>query len=296
MHKSGFVNIIGKPNVGKSTLLNRFVGEKISIITNKKQTTRHRIHGILNKSNFQIVFSDTPGIIKPSYNLHEKMMKYVDSTFKDADVFLYVTEVTSDPKNFEFNNNYIIEKIKKNFKPTLIVLNKIDNSNQIELESNIMKWQSFFSKAKIFPTSATENFGITEILDEIVSILPFNKPYFPKDYISDKPEKFFVSEIIREKIFLYYDKEIPYSTEVYIESFEEEIKVIKIRSIIFTSKESQKGIIIGNKGFALKKIGHKSRIEIEKFLKKKVFLSIIVKIKKNWRDNNRILENFGYKI
>ena len=289
-YKSGFVNIIGNPNVGKSTLMNKLIGERLSIITSKAQTTRHRILGILNDENHQIVFSDTPGIIKPNYNLQTSMMKFVRSAFQDADVFLYMVEIGEKSlKDISF-----FERLKNTDIPVLLLINKIDKSNQEGVEKAMIYWESQLPKAKIIPISAIEGFGVDKIMSEIKTMLPNGKPYFPNDTLTDKPERFFVSEIIREKILLNYQKEIPYSVEVVIETFKKEDEIIKIEAIINVARETQKGIIIGHKGKALKKVGTLARKDIEAFFGKKIFIKLFVKVTKNWRDNEQDLKRFGY--
>ncbi len=291
MHKSGFINIIGNPNVGKSTLMNNLIGEKLSIITSKAQTTRHRILGIVNGDNFQLIFSDTPGIIKPSYELQDSMMDFVKSALEDADVLLYMVEIGEKAiKNSDVHN-----KIQSANVPTIILLNKIDLSNQEEIENEINIWSNKYPNADIYPISALNNFNTEKVINRIIELIPESPAYFPKDQLTDKPERFFVNEKLREKILLYYDKEIPYSVEVVTEEFKEEESIIKIRSQILVERESQKGIIIGHKGVALKKIGTKSRIDLEKFFGKKVFMELHVKVSKNWRSNPNQLKKFGYK-
>ena len=291
MHKSGFINIIGNPNVGKSTLMNNLVGEKLSIITSKAQTTRHRILGIVNGDNFQLIFSDTPGIIKPSYELQDSMMDFVKSALEDADVILYMVEIGEKSiKDPDVHNKIQSTKI-----PTIILLNKIDLSNQEDLENQINIWSNKYPNTEIYPISALNNFNTEKVINRIIELIPESPPYFPKDQLTDKPERFFVNEKLREKILLYYNKEIPYSVEVVTEEFKEEESIIKIRSQILVERESQKGIIIGHKGVALKKIGTKSRIDLEKFFGKKVFIELHVKVSKNWRSNSNQLKKFGYK-
>ena len=291
VHKSGFINIIGNPNVGKSTLMNCLVGEKISIITSKAQTTRHRIIGIVNGDKFQLIFSDTPGIIKPSYELQNSMMDFVKSALDDADIILYMLEIGEKSiKDLSVHNKILNAKI-----PTLILLNKIDLSNQEDLEQEVNKWSAQYPNSEIFPISALNNFNIENLINRIIELIPESPPYFPKDQLTDKPERFFVNEKLREKILLYYDKEIPYSVEIVTEEFKEEEDIIKIRSQILVERESQKGIIIGHKGNALKKIGTKARLDLEKFFDKKVFIDLHVKVSKNWRSNTRLLKKFGYK-
>tara|TARA_A100001234_G_scaffold128728_1_gene112945 strand:- start:756 stop:1634 length:879 start_codon:yes stop_codon:yes gene_type:complete len=291
VHKSGFINIIGNPNVGKSTLMNNLVGEKLSIITSKAQTTRHRILGIVNGDNFQLIFSDTPGVIKPSYELQESMMDFVKSALEDADVILYMVEIGEKSiKNPEIHNKIQSAKV-----PTIILLNKIDLSNQEDLENQINIWSNKYPNTEIYPISALNNFNTEKVINRIIELIPESPPYFPKDQLTDKPERFFVNEKLREKILLYYNKEIPYSVEVQTEEFKEEESIIKIRSLILVERESQKGIIIGHKGVALKKIGTKARIDLEKFFGKKVFIELHVKVSKNWRSNTNQLKKFGYR-
>ena len=291
MHKSGFINIIGNPNVGKSTLMNCLVGEKLSIITSKAQTTRHRIIGIVNGDEFQLIFSDTPGIVKPSYELQNSMMDFVKSALEDADIILYMLEIGEKSiKDLSVHNKILNAKI-----PTLILLNKIDLSNQNDLEEEVNKWSSKYPNSEIFPISALNNFNIENLINRIIELIPESPPYFPKDQLTDKPERFFVNEKLREKILIYYDKEIPYSVEIVTEEFKEEESIIKIRSKILVERESQKGIIIGHKGVALKKIGTKARLDLERFFGKKVFIELHVKVSKNWRSNPNQLKKFGYK-
>lgn len=290
MHKAGFVNIVGNPNVGKSTLMNQLVGERISIATFKAQTTRHRIMGIVNTDDMQIVFSDTPGVLKPNYKMQEMMLAFSESALADADVLLYVTDVVENPeKNMEF-----LEKVQKMNIPVLLLINKIDQSNQKDLGNIVMKWHSLLPNAEILPISAKNKFGVGMLLKRIKELLPESPAYFDKDQLTDKPARFFVSEIIREKILLYYDKEIPYSVEVKVESFKEGEKSINIRAIIFVERDSQKGIIIGHQGVALKKVGSESRKALEKFFGKKVFLETFVKVDKDWRSSEKELDSFGY--
>ena len=289
-HKSGFVNIIGNPNVGKSTLLNAMIGQDISIITNKAQTTRHRIKGILSDKNYQIVFSDTPGIIKPAYKLQESMMQYVKSAFQDADVILYVVEIGEQG----LKDEEIFEKIKKLKIPLIILLNKIDLVSQDKVLLEIENWKRKFSKAIVLPISALNKFNINEIIDAIVEVLPISPPYYSKDDVTDKSERFFIEEIIREKILKHYKKEVPYSVEISVEEFFEEEDIIRIRAIIYVLRESQKGILIGHKGLGLKRIGTEARKDIEKMLDKKVFLATPIKVKKDWRNDNNSLKKFGY--
>ena len=290
-HKSGFVNILGNPNAGKSTLMNAAIGEKLSIITAKAQTTRHRIMGIANGDDYQIVYSDTPGIVNPHYKLHESMMGFVHSALKDADVFLLVTDIGED-----FKNQDILDKVKESGIPTIIVINKIDLSDQETVEQKIKYWKYKFESAEIIPVSALLKFNIEKVIDSILEKLPDSPPYFPKDELSDKTMRFFASEIIREKIFENYQKEIPYACEVVVESYKEEVHIDKISATIFVERESQKGIVIGHKGSALKKVGTESRIDIEDFVQKKVFLELHVKVNKDWRNNDTFLKRFGYEI
>ncbi|MDD2191358.1 MAG: GTPase Era [Bacteroidales bacterium] len=289
MHKAGFVNIIGNPNVGKSTLMNALVGEKLSIITSKSQTTRHRIMGLLNGDDFQIVFSDTPGIVNPHYKLHESMMHFVNLALQDADLFLLVTEVGETLKNHETLDKVINSEI-----PVILLINKIDLSNQEEVEKKVEYWQNEIPRAIIIPTSATENFNLDVVFNKILELLPESPPYFPKDELTDKSMRFFVSEIIREKILMYYQKEIPYSCEVVVESFKEENNINKISTVIYVERDSQKGIVIGHKGSMLKKVGTEARLDIEEFTGKKCFLEIHVKVLKDWRNNDNSLRRFGY--
>ena len=289
-HRSGFVNIIGNPNVGKSTIMNALVGERLSIITSKMQTTRHRIKGIVNGEDFQIVYSDTPGILKPNYKLQETMMRFVDTALIDADIILYVTDVVEDPAK---NSDYI-EKIKKSNVPVIVMLNKIDLSNQEAVIKLYEYWTNIFPGSTIFSISATEKFNLKPVFDRIVELLPENPPFFPKDELTDRSERFFMQEIIREKILLNYQKEIPYSTEVEVEEFKEENDLIRIRAIIFVERDSQKGIIIGKAGAMLKKVGTMARQEAEEFFNKKIFLELYVKIAKEWREKDSSLRKFGY--
>ena len=289
-YKSGFVNIIGNPNVGKSTLMNKLIGERLSIITSKAQTTRHRILGIVNDENYQIVFSDTPGIIQPNYNLQSSMMKFVRSAFQDADVFLYMVEIGEK----SLKDSSFFDRLKNTDIPILLLINKIDKSNQEGVEKAVNHWESQLPKAKIIPISAIVGFGVDKIMSEITAMLPNGTPYFPTDALTDKPERFFVSEIIREKILLNYQKEIPYSVEIVIETFKEENEIIRIEAIINVARETQKGIIIGHQGKALKKVGTQARKDLETFFGKKVFIKLFVKVTKNWRDNEQDLKRFGY--
>ena len=290
MHKAGFVNIVGNPNVGKSTLMNRLVGEKISIITSKSQTTRHRIKGIVNTDDYQIVFSDTPGVVKPSYKMQEYMLEFSKSALVDADIILYVTDVVENiEKNLDF-----IDKVNKSDIPVLLVINKIDLTTQEKLEALFDKWKSLIPRAEIFPLSATENFNVDNLYKRIVELLPEGEPFFPKDELTDLPSRFFVNEIIREKILQYYDKEVPYSVEVEVEEFKEDDKRLNIMAVIYVERSSQKGLIIGSPGEALKKVGTQARLDIEAFFGKKVFLNLYVKVLKDWRNKDSELKNFGY--
>ncbi len=290
MHKAGFVNIIGNPNVGKSTLMNSFVGEKLSIITSKAQTTRHRILGIVNGDDFQMVISDTPGIIKPAYELQSSMMDFVKAALDDADVLVYMVEIgEKDLKDEKFFEKIINSKI-----PVLLLINKIDISNQEELEEYSQMWKEKVPNAEIYPVSALKNFHIKEVFNRIVELLPLSPPFYPKDQLTDKPERFFVNEIVREKILKYYKKEIPYSVEILTEEFFEEEKIIRIRSVIMVERESQKGIVIGHKGVALKRVGTQARRDLEAFFGKQVHIELYVKVNKNWRSNQNQLRRFGY--
>lgn len=290
MHKAGFVNIVGNPNVGKSTLMNQLVGERISIATFKAQTTRHRIMGIVNTDDMQIVFSDTPGVLKPNYKMQEMMLAFSESALADADVLLYVTDVIENPeKNMEF-----LEKVKKMQIPVLLLINKIDQSDPKKLGDIVEKWHSLLPNAEILPISAKNKFGTGMLLKRIKELLPESPAFFDKDQLTDKPARFFVSEIIREKILLYYDKEIPYSVEVRVERFKEDEKRIHINAVIYVERDSQKGIIIGHQGIALKKVNTESRKALEKFFDKKIFLETFVKVDKDWRSSQRELDAFGY--
>ncbi|MDX9782422.1 MAG: GTPase Era [Bacteroidales bacterium] len=290
IHKSGFVNIIGNPNVGKSTLMNALVGEKLSIVTAKAQTTRHRIMGIVNGEDYQLVFSDTPGILRPSYKLQESMMNFVETAIGDADVILYVTDVVEkSTKNEEY-----IEKLNKVSSPVILIINKIDLSNQADLEVLNERWQELVPRAEIFPVSAQEKFNITPLLNRILQLIPESPAWYDKDVFTDRNLRFFASEIIREKILLTYDKEIPYSTEVTIESFKETGDLYSIESVIYVMRDSQKGILIGKGGSALKKVGTLARKDMESFFEKKVFLQIFVKVNPDWREDKRKLKQFGY--
>jgi len=289
-HKAGFVNIIGNPNVGKSTLMNAFVGEKLSIITSKAQTTRHRILGIVNGENFQVVLSDTPGIIKPAYELQASMMDFVKSAFDDADLLIYMVEIgEKELKDEAFFNKITNAKI-----PVLLLLNKIDKSDQTQLEEQVQLWAQKVPNAEIIAISALEGFNVKEVFDRIIELLPESPPYYPKDQLTDKPERFFINETIREKILMHYKKEIPYAVEIDTEEFFEEEKIIRIRSVIMVERETQKGIIIGHKGSALKRVGVEARKDLEKFFGKQIHLELYVKVNKNWRSNQRQLKRFGY--
>jgi len=289
-HKAGFVNIIGNPNVGKSTLMNAFVGERLSIITSKAQTTRHRILGIVNGDDFQVILSDTPGIIKPAYEMQKSMMDFVKSAFEDADVLLYMVEIgEKELKDEDFFNKIIHAKI-----PVLLLLNKIDKSNQEQLEEQIALWAAKVPNAEIYPISALENFNVKEVFARILELLPASPAYYPKDALTDKPERFFVNETIREKILLNYDKEIPYAVEIETEEFIEDEKIIRIRSVIMVERDTQKGIIIGHKGGALKNVGMQSREDLEKFFGKQIHIELYVKVNKDWRSNAFQLRRFGY--
>ena len=294
-HKSGFVNIVGNPNVGKSTLMNALVGERLSIITSKAQTTRHRIMGIVNGEDFQMVYSDTPGVLSPNYRLQEKMLEFSRSALVDADVLLYVTDVTdSADRNAEF-----LEKVKKMAAAgtrVFLIINKIDLTTQETLENLVAFWHAQLPEAEIFPISAQERFGVAQLFDAIKDALPVGAPFFPKDQLTDKSERFFVNEIIREKILQNYDKEIPYSVEVEVESFQEEEKIVRISAVIYVERESQKGIIIGKAGSALKRVGSQARRDIEDFLQKQVFLQLFVKVDRDWRSSTSRLRHYGYDL
>jgi GTP-binding protein Era len=291
-HKSGFVNIVGNPNVGKSTLMNVLVGERISIITSKAQTTRHRIMGIVNTDDMQIVYSDTPGVLHPNYKLQESMLTFSESALDDADVLIYVTDVVEKIDK----NNFFIEKVQKATAPLLLVINKIDLTNQKELEKLVADRQSIFPQAEIIPISATNKFNIYYLRKRIEEHIPESPPYFEKDTLTDRPARFFVTEIIREKILSYYKEEIPYSVEAVVEEFTETQELIRIRALIIVERESQKGIIIGNQGKALKKVGTLARQDIERFFDKKVFLEMFVKVEKDWRNRDSLLRKFGYNL
>ena len=290
MHKAGFVNIVGNPNVGKSTLMNQLVGEKLSIATFKAQTTRHRIMGIVNTEDTQIVFSDTPGVLKPNYKMQEMMLQFSESALADADILLYVTDVVEDPeKNMDF-----LEKVSKMSIPVILLINKIDESDQKTLGNLVTKWHGLLPNAEILPISAKNKFGVDILLKRVHELLPESPAFFDKDQLTDKPAKFFVSEIIREKILRYYDKEIPYSVEVVVERFKEDDRQIHISAIIYVERSSQKGIIIGHQGMALKKVSTEARKSLERFFDKKIFLETFVKVDKGWRNSQKELKHFGY--
>ncbi|WP_203257759.1 GTPase Era [Hyunsoonleella ulvae] len=289
-HKAGFVNIIGNPNVGKSTLMNAFVGEKLSIITSKAQTTRHRILGIVNGDDFQVVLSDTPGIIKPAYELQASMMDFVKSAFEDADILIYMVEIGEQ----NLKDEAFFKKITNSKIPVLLLLNKIDISNQEQLESQVQLWAEKVPNAEIFPISALEGFNVKEVFNRILDVLPESPPFYPKDQLTDKPERFFINEKIREKILLHYKKEIPYAVEIETEEFFEEESIIRVRSVIMVERETQKGIIIGHKGSALKRVGVEARKDLEIFFGKQIHLELYVKVNKNWRSNQNQLKRFGY--
>ncbi len=291
-HKSGFVNIVGNPNVGKSTLMNRLVGERISIITAKAQTTRHRIMGIVNTEDMQIVYSDTPGVLRPNYKLQESMLNFSESALDDADVLLYVTDVI---ETIDKNENFL-QEVKKGKCPILLLINKIDQTNQAGLEALVQEWKEILPQAEIIPISALNNFNVDYVKQRVEELMPESPPYFEKDALTDKPARFFVTEIIREKILLYYQKEIPYAVEVVVEMFKETEEMIHIKTVIICERESQKGIIIGHKGQALKKVGAMARKDIERFFEKKVFLEMFVKVEKDWRNRDNMLRAFGYRL
>ncbi|GAB4256049.1 MAG: GTPase Era [Vicingaceae bacterium] len=290
LHKAGFVNIIGNPNVGKSTLMNALVGERLSIITSKAQTTRHRILGIVNDNNYQIVFSDTPGIIQPAYKLHESMMQFVNTALKDADVLLVLVE----PKQKDFKNTEILNYLNKTKIPVLLLINKIDTTKQDVLEQAVEHWNKKLPNAEILPVSALHRFNLEVLLNKIVALLPENPPFYDKEALTDKPERFFVAETIREKILLNYQKEVPYHCEVEVEAFKEKKDIINIRAVIYVARDTQKGIIIGHQGKMLKKVGTEARKDLEQFFNKKIFLELFVKVNKDWRDDERQLKRFGY--
>jgi GTP-binding protein Era len=291
-HKSGFVNIVGNPNVGKSTLMNRLVGERISIITSKAQTTRHRIMGIVNTDHMQVVYSDTPGVLRPNYKLQESMLNFSESALGDADVLLYVTDVieTTD------KNERFLQKVQQAECPILLLINKIDQIDQAKLETLVAHWRDILPQAEIIPISAIANFNVDYLKKRVESLLPDSPPYFEKDTLTDKPARFFVTEIIREKILLYYQKEIPYAVEVVVELFKETETLIHIRALIVVERESQKGIVIGHKGQALKKVSSLARKDIERFFEKKIFLEVFVKVEKDWRNRDALLRTFGYRL
>ena len=291
MHKAGFVNIVGKPNAGKSTLLNQLMGEKLAIVTQKAQTTRHRIFGIYNEEDVQIVFSDTPGVLDPKYELQEKMMGFVKESLQDADVFLFIVDISDKSEPSEF----LIEKLNKIPIPVLLLINKIDKSNQKEMEAAVEHWHNLLPKAEILPISALNAYNTEYILPKLKSLLPENPPYYDKDQFTDKSERFFVNETVREKILLNYEKEIPYSVEVVTELFKEKEGIIFIDSIIYVERETQKGILIGHKGEAIKKVGTEARLDLDTFFAKKIHLNLFVKVKKDWRKNEKDLKNFGYR-
>lgn len=291
-HKSGFVNIVGNPNVGKSTLMNRLVGERISIITSKAQTTRHRIMGIVNTEDMQIVYSDTPGVLRPNYKLQESMLNFSESALDDADVLLYVTDVIETiDKNEEF-----LQQVQKEKCPLLLLINKIDMTDQQKLEALVQEWKTILPQAEIIPISALSNFNVDYVKQRVEELMPESPPYFEKDALTDKPARFFVTEIIREKILLYYQKEIPYAVEVVVELFKEDDEMIHIKALIICERDSQKGIIIGHRGQALKKVGAMARKDIERFFEKKVFLEMFVKVEKDWRNRDNMLRAFGYRL
>ena len=289
-HKAGFVNIIGNPNVGKSTLMNALVGEKLSIITSKAQTTRHRILGIVNGDDFQLVFSDTPGIIKPLYELQSSMMHFVKSAFEDADIIIYMVEIGEK----SLKDDIFFKKITSTKTPVILLLNKIDTSDQNILEKQAELWQSKVPNAEFYPISALTGFNVKNVFNRLIELLPKSPPFYPKDQLTDKPERFFVNEKIREKILMYYKKEIPYAVEVETEEFFEKEKIIRIRSVIMVERETQKGILIGHKGKALKRVGVEARKDLEQFFEKKIYVELYVKVNKNWRSNPRELKRFGY--
>lgn len=292
MHKSGFVNIVGNPNVGKSTLANLLIGQKLSIVTAKSQTTRHRIFGIVNTDECQIVYSDTPGVLRPNYKLQESMLQFSESALSDADILLYVTDVVEKIDK----NNAFLSKVQNIDVPILLLINKIDLSNQKDLESLVENWRQILPRAEIIPISALNKFQVDYVKKRIIDLLPESPPYFDKDALTDRPARFFVTEIIREKILLYYQKEIPYAVEVIVEEFKESDKLIEIRGIIVCERETQKGILIGSKGLALKKVGEMARKDIERFFGKKVFLQMFVKVEPDWRSRDNLLKAYGYKL
>lgn len=291
-HRSGFVNIVGNPNVGKSTLMNRLVGEKISIITSKAQTTRHRIIGIVNTPEYQVVYSDTPGVLQPNYKLQEQMLNFSLSALQDADVLLYVTDVVEKIDK----NDTFLTKVQQLDLPVLLLINKIDQTNQEELEKMVAQWHELLPKAEIYPISALNDFSVDVVQKRVLELLPASPPYFEKDALTDKPARFFVTEIIREKALLLYQKEVPYSIETIVEEFKEEKDIIRIRAIIMVERDTQKGIVIGHKGESLKRLGTMARKDIERFFEKKVFLQLYVKVEKDWRNRDNMLKTFGYKL
>ena len=291
-HKAGFVSIVGNPNVGKSTLMNAWVGERLSIITPKAQTTRHRILGILNAAEYQLVLSDTPGVITPSYEMQSSMMDFVKTALEDADILIYMLEVGET----QMKDQRLFEKIQRLSIPVLVLINKIDTTDQAALIASVEHWQGLFPQANIFPISAKTGFSVQEVLDHLISLLPLSPPYYPKDQMTDKSERFFVNEAIREQILQHYDKEVPYAVEVVTEEFKETEKIIKIRSLIMVERDTQKGILIGHKGSALKKVGVGARMKLQAFFTKKVHLELYVKVNKDWRSNERQLKRFGYKF
>lgn len=291
-HKSGFVNIVGNPNVGKSTLMNRLVGERISIITSKAQTTRHRIMGIVNTEDMQIVYSDTPGVLRPNYKLQESMLNFSESALDDADVLLYVTDVI---ETIDKNEGFL-QQVQKEKCPILLLINKIDMTDQQKLEALVQEWKTILPQAEIIPISALSNFNVDYVKQRVEELMPESPPYFEKDALTDKPARFFVTEIIREKILLYYQKEIPYAVEVVVELFKEDDEMIHIKALIICERDSQKGIIIGHRGQALKKVGAMARKDIERFFEKKVFLEMFVKVEKDWRNRDNMLRAFGYRL
>lgn len=291
-HKAGFVSIVGNPNVGKSTLMNAWIGERLSIITPKAQTTRHRILGILNGEDYQLVLSDTPGVITPNYEMQSSMMDFVKNALEDADVLVYMLEVGEK----QMKDEQLFEKIKRLSIPVFVIINKIDTTDETTLVASVEHWQSQFPNARVFPISAITGFSVKEVLNELIALLPISPPYFPKDQLTDKNERFFVNEAIREQILQHYDKEVPYAVEVVTEEFKEAEKIIKIRSLIMVERETQKGILIGHKGSALKKVGVGARKKLQAFFTKKVHLELYVKVNKDWRSNERQLKRFGYKL
>ncbi len=289
-HKSGFVNIIGSPNVGKSTLMNQLVGEKLSIITSKAQTTRHRILGIVNKEDYQVVFSDTPGVLDPHYKLHENMMQFVNSALKDADIILFVTDIYEKG----LNHQATFERLQKTSLPILLLINKIDQSTQDQMQEKMEYWHEMMPKAEILPISALEGFNMAPIWDRILELLPESPPFYDKESLTDRPLRFFISEMIREKIFLHYKKEIPYASQVVVEEYLEDEKIVRIRALIYVERKTQRGIIIGHKGEKIKRVGIEARKDIQRFIEKHVHLELFVKVDKDWRENEKKLEGYGY--